>query len=209
MAIIASKTKQPWEALRISIDYSAEIGALTLDSLTADVAVPDGMTLLGQTTDGGRLQIYIGGGTDGQVYHWRIRTTIVAGAAEIARVEDEVVVLVEEVVGAVDSPDGAFTAAGATAARIEQTDGESIAYLIDCRPLLRRHELLTAITTLTPSAGLTATGAVLRQGQYLEVTLAGTADAGPAYTDRVLRVLFASTAGAVRAAITLRVYAAD
>lgn len=209
MAIIASKTKQPWEALRISIDYSAEIGPLMLDSLTADVAVPDGMTLLGQTSDGSKLQIYIGGGTDGQVYHWRIRTTIAAGGAEIARVEDEVVVLVEDVVGSVGGVDGAFAVAGATAARIEQTDGESRAYLIDCRPLLRQYELLTAITTLTPATGLTATGAALRQGQYLEVTLAGTADAGPTYTDRVLRVLFASTAGSVRAAITLRVYAAD
>jgi hypothetical protein len=94
------------------------------------------------------------------------------------------------------------------ASRIEQTEGDERVYLIDCAALLRPFELLTGITSLTPGSGLTATGQALRQGRYLEVTLAGTADVGPPYTDRTLRAVFTSTRGTVRGAITLRVYPA-
>lgn len=204
---LGSYTKQPWEAFRVSIDYSAHASGAAITSITPDITVPSGMQMIGQSVSNGVLQIYLGGGSDGQVYTWRVRSTLSTEAGELARAEDEFLVLVEDVVGDVGTPDGSFAGPGSPSTRLDQSEGDSRTYLLSCAALLRPDELLTGITSLTPATGLTATSGVLRQGRYLEVVLSGSVDGEAAYADRLLRVELATTKGGVRGAIVVRVHA--
>ena len=96
MALIGSFPKQPGETLPFDISYAAVIGNRVASSITAVITVPAGMTKVSEEVSGDALQVYVAGGTDGQVYRWRIVATITISGRQTI-VEDEVDVLVEEV----------------------------------------------------------------------------------------------------------------
>ena len=208
MAIIGSLIKQPREIPAVDIDYALVIGTRTADSVTPTIEPPAGMTLASSQVDGSVLQLFLNGGTDGQVYRWTVLTDIVISGRTL-RVEDEFHVLVEEV--SVDTTDLAVvmaSPAGGSAARITRGVGDDRSYVVDCAPLLRKHEMLTGITSITPDAGLTAGAGTLLRGRFLEVPLSGgTVSVGAPYTDYGLKASLTSTRGAVQMSLTVRVYA--
>lgn len=98
MLLTPAQTKQPGEQLLWEIDYADYIAGRTLDSaITASVTVsPAGITKVAQVISGTKLQVLVGGGTDGQTYRWRaLATLIIGGLTHI--VEDEVDTIVQEV----------------------------------------------------------------------------------------------------------------
>lgn len=209
MAILDTTTKQPWEAKRLTIDYKAEIGDATQVTLTSDIAIPAGMTLVSQATSGSVLQLYVSGGTDGQVYSWRVRTTLSTPAGELARCEDEFLVLVEEVtVDPVGLADVEASAGDKPPATMSAYVGGPRTIIIDCAKLLMKHELLTSVTSVTAEVGLTATDPSLMNGRFLQVTITPDALAsGVSSTVLSLRASCASTRGTVLVAIAVKVYA--
>lgn len=61
---------------------------------------------------------------------------------------------------------------GQPAPRIAKRAADARLYTIDCFPLLKEHELLSAVVS-AESAGLTVSDARTRQGRFVEVRVAG------------------------------------
>lgn len=94
MPLIGSFTKQPAERLPVDIDFTAVVASRTVDSISASVTVPSGMTMANQSITGNKLQIYVLGGATLNSYRWEIDTTItIGGIATIVEDEFDVVVL--------------------------------------------------------------------------------------------------------------------
>lgn len=208
MAILGTITKQPWEAQRLDIDYGKEVGTLTLDDLVADVTVPAGMTLISQARSGSVLQLYLGGGTDGQVYTWRVRSTLSTAAGELARLEDEFIITVADVVEDTELlADAVVVAAGTTLPVIARRPGDARDYVIDFGPILRLHEVLSTVSDVTPGAGIAAGTAAVVQGRYVRTQISGgTVPNGSPYQDYDLKIVAATNRGSVQGNVTVRVY---
>lgn len=96
---LGTMQKQPGEKLPVDIDYSAVIAGRAADSIVLfEVRVPTGMQLESQdvSVPNKAAQLYIAGGSDGQVYSWTVVADITMGG-RLTRVEDEFSVVVSEV----------------------------------------------------------------------------------------------------------------
>ena len=207
MAIVGALTKQPREIVAVDLDYTQAIDGRTVSLITPSIEAPSGMALESAQVDGSVLQVYMSGGTAGQVYRWTVLTDIVIGG-RTTRLEDEWHVLVEEVTADMTgTPDAVATTAGTAAPIVTKRTADARTYVIDCCALLRKNELMTTITGSTADAGLTLGSSSLLQGRFIEITVSGgTVPDGSPHKDYTVRVTATTTRGTVQAEVTVRVY---
>lgn len=94
MALLASFTKQPEEVRLIPVDFSPHLGGRTASAVTVTPTVPAGLTMTDELLSGSNYQIWIGGGTDLQVYTiYFLVTFTIGGHTETIR--DKINILVE------------------------------------------------------------------------------------------------------------------
>ncbi|HOU64456.1 MAG TPA: hypothetical protein PK861_00290 [Thermomonas sp.] len=102
--------------------------------------------------------------------------------------------------------DAIATPPGAAAPKIAKRSADDRLYLIDCRPLLRRFELLSQVLDVQ-APGLSVSLQRPRSGVFLEVRVAGgTVPTGQPHKDHALSASLRTSQGTVAVAVDFRVY---
>jgi hypothetical protein len=95
---------------------------------------------------------------------------------------------------------------GAAAPKIAKRAADDRVYLIDCRPLLRRFELLSQVLDVQ-APGLSVSAQRPRSGAFLEVRVAGgTVPTGQPHKDHTLSASLRTSMGVIGITVDFRVY---